>query len=541
MGSERVDVAILGGGLAGLSLALQLRQQVSDLSITVIERRAFPVPEAAHKVGESTVEIGAHYFDTILGLGEHLRTRQLPKLGLRFFFPHDDNSDIASRFELGGSSFLPVPSFQLDRGIFENYLAEECERRGVSILGGAKVTDVRLSSSESNDGHAIRISSTAGDGIIAARWVVDASGRAGIVKHQLGLAEKNGHDVNAVWFRVRQEIDIDSWSHDPSWRVRNGEGNSRRLSTNHLMGAGYWVWLIPLSSGSTSVGIVADAGLHPLNEYNRFDKAMDWLRRYEPQCAEALAAALSSGPDMLQDFLALKHYSHNCRQVYSPDRWCITGEAGAFLDPFYSPGSDFIAISNNFVTDLIRRDYAGESIAGVAPVFDQIYLNLVENTLTLFEGRYPLWGNQALMPIKVVWDYAYYWGVLALLFFNQRLCDLGTYVKIRSTIERIRSINKEVQDVLLAWNDCEPRFDVRGFVDMTRIPFLYDLNAALSSATGGEEVVSRLSDNVTFLGELARAVVSRASARHPQLARDWATPDHNERKDITAVFEALGL
>ena len=32
------------------------------------------------------------------------------------------------------------------------------------------------------------------------------------------------------------------------------------------------------------------------------------------------------------------------------------GEAGLFLDPFYSPGSDFIAIGNTYICDLIRRD-----------------------------------------------------------------------------------------------------------------------------------------------------------------------------------------
>nr|MDQ2972202.1 NAD(P)-binding protein [Pseudomonadota bacterium] len=56
------DVLILGGGLAGLTLALELRQHLPALSIRVLERRAHPVPAAAHKVGESTVEIGAHYF-----------------------------------------------------------------------------------------------------------------------------------------------------------------------------------------------------------------------------------------------------------------------------------------------------------------------------------------------------------------------------------------------------------------------------------------------------------------------------------------------
>src|SRR5688500_18789971 len=74
---SRADVVILGGGLAGLSLSLQLRQKFPTLDIVVLERMRHPVPEAAHKVGESTVEIGAHYFDTVLGLKEHLTTHQL--------------------------------------------------------------------------------------------------------------------------------------------------------------------------------------------------------------------------------------------------------------------------------------------------------------------------------------------------------------------------------------------------------------------------------------------------------------------------------
>ncbi len=80
------DVVIMGGGLAGLTLALQLRQRFEQLDIVVLERLRHPVPAAAHKVGESSVEIGAHYFDTVLGLKEHLSQQQLKKFGFRFFF-----------------------------------------------------------------------------------------------------------------------------------------------------------------------------------------------------------------------------------------------------------------------------------------------------------------------------------------------------------------------------------------------------------------------------------------------------------------------
>ena len=64
--SDPVDVAILGGGLAGLCLALQLKLAEPHRSVTIFERNKHPVPEAAHKVGESSVEIGAYYFDTIV-------------------------------------------------------------------------------------------------------------------------------------------------------------------------------------------------------------------------------------------------------------------------------------------------------------------------------------------------------------------------------------------------------------------------------------------------------------------------------------------
>jgi serine/threonine protein kinase len=47
----RADVVVMGGGLAGLTLALQLRQRLPALEIVVLERLRHPVTEAAHKVG----------------------------------------------------------------------------------------------------------------------------------------------------------------------------------------------------------------------------------------------------------------------------------------------------------------------------------------------------------------------------------------------------------------------------------------------------------------------------------------------------------
>ena len=98
--------------------------------------------------------------------------------------------------------------------------------------------------------------------------------------------------------------------------------------------------------------------------------------------------------------------------MFSGRRWALTGEAGLFLDPFYSPGSDFIAMSNTYITDLIAHDRAGHALEARAQLYDQIYHSFYESTLALYTDQYPLFGDPEVLPVKVIWDYTYYWGVL---------------------------------------------------------------------------------------------------------------------------------
>ena len=129
------DVVILGGGLAGLTLARQLRQERPGLQVLVLEKRTHPAPEAAHKVGESSVEIGAHYFGQVLGLDPHMADRQLPKFGIRYFFDDGQNRDLRHRYELGPRRCPRVSSYQLDRGA----RSTSCSRR---ISGRAATSSI---------------------------------------------------------------------------------------------------------------------------------------------------------------------------------------------------------------------------------------------------------------------------------------------------------------------------------------------------------------------------------------------------------------
>ena len=145
---DRYDVAVLGGGLAGLSVALQLKRTRPETTVFVAEKRKGPAPEAAFKVGESTLEIGAHYFGRVLGLQDHIERDQLPKMGVRFFLPAGDNGDITKRAEYGPPFRPQLPTYQLDRGRFENELAARVLDAGADLRDGCVVQDVELGDEE---------------------------------------------------------------------------------------------------------------------------------------------------------------------------------------------------------------------------------------------------------------------------------------------------------------------------------------------------------------------------------------------------------
>jgi flavin-dependent dehydrogenase len=509
------DVIVLGGGLAGQTLARQMQRQRPSARILITELRPRPAKEAAHKVGESTVEIGAHYFSRVLGLESHLLQSQLRKAGLRYFFPHENNEDVASRVEMGASYFPPVPSYQLDRGRLENMLAQENVLHGIEVWDSCKAVEV----TRHNDTHFISLERVGQSVTVAARWVVDASGRAGLLKRQLGLRRECGHKCNAVWFRIAEQIDIDQWSDAPQWHSRIEKG-LRWLSTNHFMGRGYWVWFIPLASGATSVGIVADAELHPLEEMRSFDRALDWLRRHEPQCAREV----EKRRDKLMDFIALKHYAHGCARVFSGDRWALTGDAGVFTDPFYSPGSDFIAMSNTFITDLILRDLDGEAIENRANDYNRVYLNTFESFLSIYEGQYPLMGNPQVMAAKIVWDFAIYWGFLTLQFLGGRLCDLELLERAGSILQRVNHLNARMQAFFREWDalDCSPRQSL--FIDVLGVDVMRRLHFGLEDELPGDALLQRFGENLKLCESLAVAMFSEAARLLPDRPRHPVNP-----------------
>jgi flavin-dependent dehydrogenase len=523
--TDRYDVLILGGGITGLCLALQLTRAMPGIRVLVAEKQPHPVPEAAHKVGESSVEVQAHYLRDILGLGDHLHEEQLHKFGLRMFFTHDDNTDITSRVEYGQIGPAPLPSYQLDRGRLENRLGELIIAGGVDFRPGAAVQKVDLRSDGQD--HSVLIEHDGAKHEIKGRWVVDATGRSAVLKRKLGLAKRVEHRANACWLRVAHPVDVDDWSTDVEWLARVTDGE-RRLSTNHLMGPGYWVWLIPLASGSTSIGIVAEADSHPFAEFNRLDRAMDWLRRYEPQCA----AAIEEHWEKIQDFRVMKDYAYGCEQVYSEQRWCLTGEAGVSIDPLYSSGGDLMAVGNGLITDLVVRDLRGEDVSDLAQGHNQLYLILAQVWLVAYENQYALMGNPQVMVAKVIWDTIVYWAFPGLLFFQDKFRRLGESAGATLNLYRCWQVHERVQRFLREWHEIDnpPASDT--FADpYSLLDFIVDLHTGMAAELTDDELELQFTRNARLLEQVAGQLVSIVIER---LAPRGAEPEVRQQLDAWA-------
>lgn len=416
------DVAIIGGGLAGLLLARQLRRQVPDARVAIFEKS----PTRSFKVGESTVELASNYLVRRVGLSRYLYEHHLPKNGLRFFFDTPARDAALEQMSEIGSVALPyLPSFQIDRQRFETDLTDMNLESGVDVVYG-KVARLALDGAA---GHRFEVQRGEGNLSVSARWVVDASGRANVLAKKLALRVEEPHALAAVWGRYENVVDLDDVG---STRFRSRINHtSRVLSTNHFCYPGYWIWFIPLKNGVTSVGVVI--------ERSRFDEAWRTPAGFASFLGSHRAVRdLLAGAKPL-DIMSYGQLAYGVKRYFSADRWAVTGEAGSFTDPFYSPGSDFIAIENDLITDLVSRDLAGDAdLTSRVDAYDELMRFRYDTTMQIYRGQYGLLGSYDLYRLKWDFDIACYYNLWLEPFMRDEHLDVA---RIRGQLRQRRLVN----------------------------------------------------------------------------------------------------
>ena len=399
------DVIVIGGALAGAATALQLLRGRPGLRVLVVERSEV----FGRRVGEATVEISAFFLMRVLGLTQHLNEAHLVKQGMRFWFASGEAGTLADCSELGGLYLVRLPAFQVDRAVLDEEVLRRARELGAEVWRPASVSGVKLVPG----GEQVVTVRVAGKTREArGRWVVDASGVAALLARQEGWWRANeAHPTSAVWARWRGVKDWDGLElagKFPEWAASCR--GIRNTATNHLMGDGWWAWCIPLKGGDVSIGVVFDSRLVEWPQDGSLGERLKEFLGRHPVGRELLERAEVVAGDV--------HWRRQLPYVSTTmagDGFVLVGDAAGFLDPFYSPGMDWVAYTTTAATELILAERGGaEWVPRVAKYNRDFTRSYAEWFGALYRDKYFYLGEYDLMRLAFLLDLGlYYLGVVS--------------------------------------------------------------------------------------------------------------------------------
>lgn len=402
----KYDVVIIGGAMAGGAVATLLKRESPGLSILIVEKSQ----RHGRRVGEATVEVSGYFLSRVLGLMQYLNETQLLKQGMRFWFANEETGSLPEASEFGPRYNVRVPSFQLDRATVDEEVLRRAVVAGAELRRPASVARVEL-----NPGgeQIVQLRSGETTETVTARWVIDASGFTTLLARQNGWRVPNAeHPTAAVWSRWKGVKDWDGLELQqkfPDWSAQSW--GIRGTATNHVIGYGWWSWWIPLKGGDMSVGIVYDQRLvqFPKDDRSTGERLKEFLMQH-PVGKELIEnAEWTEGDVLVRSNLA---YSST---TYAGDGFALVGDAAAFMDPFYSPGMDWLSFTATAVSKLVAAERRGEPVAPLIDKHNRDFSTSYHRWFrSLYKDKYEYMGDYELMRIAFLFDLGlYYFGIVS--------------------------------------------------------------------------------------------------------------------------------
>lgn len=398
---EAWDVAVLGGALSGAATGLLLKREDPSLRIVLLEKNT----SFKRRVGEATVEVSGYFLTRRLGLTRFLTETQLCKNGLRFWFSRKGATGLGECCEIGGKYLSTVPAFLVDRSVLDEEVLSRAAAEGVKIMRPAQVTSVDLTAGGLQT---VRFRREGEEHVLRARWVVDATGVRCLLARSNAWWRSNGeHPTLSCWSR---------WSGAGDWdaeallrghpELAEAQIGIRGTATNHLLGEGWWAWWIALKGGDTSIGVVIDQRLAqwPDGDAPVGEKLREFLSRH------AAAREMMADARFVEGDVHFRRNLPYCSDVQAGDGFVLTGDASAFLDPFYSPGMDWISFTVSSAVRMILTWRRGDDLDTELERHNRDFLTSYHRMFeALYRDKYSYMGEYDLMRLAFRLDVALYY------------------------------------------------------------------------------------------------------------------------------------
>jgi len=403
---DKWDVIIIGGSLSGSATAIELLKLKSDLKILILESKE----EHGRRVGESTVEVSSYFLSRVLGLSGELNRNHISKQGLRFWFSNKNAETLADCSEIGPKFNVLFPGYQVDRSRLDEVVLQKAIKMGAVLKRPAKVVDYKR---VPGGWQAVQLKESNASVEEQARWIVDASGVRAIVGRKEGWIRTNeAHPIATVWSRWKNVLDWDDISlaeEFPDWSKR--VYGVRNNATNHTMGRGWWAWWIPLQNGDVSVGLVYDQRLLELPQGDRLGE-----RLKQALCSNPVGERLLRDAEFIQGDVSFRRNISYSSERLAGNGFALVGDAAGFLDPFYSPGLDWVCYTVMASSKLIADSFEkGEVDTVMLDTHNRLFRDSYDRWFqSIYKDKYFYMGDFELMGLAFRLDLGFYYlGVVS--------------------------------------------------------------------------------------------------------------------------------
>lgn len=417
---DNYDVVIMGAGFAGLCQARHLMLKIPNIRVALVAPCAEEPSVKEPKIGESALEIAALFLAKELGLHEYLIENHLPKQGLNFHWTKAPNctETLDDYYGVFSNRQPSIPCFQVDRAKLERDLIAMNKKMGAAFYSG-QVSDVDLTPGD--DIKTVEIELDGQKTRIQGQHIIDAACGHFIPqkKDNLLTGSENLPEIGtgSAWMRVEGiERQIFHSGYDP---LR--ASTSHYYATNHYLGNGHWVWMIPTDGPrkEISIGIIHHHSIIPaemVNSENAFREFLDTHHRL-------LARLIDSGQPL--DFHYSPSLAHRNTMMFYPDNCYVIDDAAYLFDTFYAHGTSALAIAIESVTELIRASLAGEGeVEQKRTAYNEFNLAFARSINYLYRGHGQQLSHASIMSWRIYWEFMWWFGVQVPLYVGKWHLDL---------------------------------------------------------------------------------------------------------------------
>ncbi len=361
MSTQATDVLVIGAGPAGTVAASIVNK--AGYKVRIVEKMKFP----RFVIGESLLPRCMEALEEA-GFLDAVKDKMFQEKGGAKFVKNGKICDyrFAEQFTKGWEWTWQVP-----RAEFDKTLADTVEKMGVPIDYETTVTAIEFKGSDSIT---TVVDKNGNESQIKARFIIDGSGYGRVIPKLFKMDKPSNLPPRKALF-----------THTVDLRREMSDEPNRITIVVHK--PGIWIWIIPFSTGITSLGFVGDPSFFAGYEGNT-EKQLRSMIADEPYLKERFKDI-----EFLFEPRVLESWSSTTDRFFG-EGFVLTGNVTEFLDPVFSSGVTLATVSSQIAGKLVVEKLKGREID-----WENEYMKIMMQGVDTFRSYVMAWYEGTLDTI----------------------------------------------------------------------------------------------------------------------------------------------